>query len=222
MPSLPRRLLRGLRPALLAPLRFAFDTGFLRSALLCQAVDRAGRPLLWVTYPAIEYLSALDWRGRRVLEWGAGHSTLWWAQRGAEVVSIEHNPAWVAALRPRLARHPTVQLHLAPDPSAYRDAPRASGPFDLAVIDGEDRLGCAHTALDVVRPTGAILLDNAEQPWTADISLLLARHGFHRVDFHGFAPSVARPHCTSLFFRPGCELLQPAAPPQRPASIIPG
>lgn len=220
--SLPRRLLRGLRPALLGPLRFAIDGGYLRSALLCEAVDRGGAPLLWVTYPAIAYLEALDWRGRKVLEWGAGNSTLWWAARGAQVYSVEHDPEWVRVLRPRLAGFATVELHAAADAADYVAAPQAAAPFDLAVIDGEDRLGCARAALELVRPQGAILLDNSEQPWAAPISRLLAEAGYRRVDFHGFAPSVARPHCTSLFFRPECELLLPAAPPARPGGFIRG
>ncbi|MGH9518463.1 MAG: class I SAM-dependent methyltransferase, partial [Terriglobales bacterium] len=207
--SLPGRLLRGLRPALLGPLRFAFDGGYLRSALLCQAVDWRGAPLLWVTYPAIAYLEALDWRGRKVLEWGAGNSTLWWAARGAHVFSVEHDPAWVEALRPRLANYPQVQLHAAGDAADYVAGPRVAAPFDVAVIDGEDRLGCARAALELVRPQGAIVLDNSEQAWAAPISTLLAQAGYRRVDFHGFAPSVARPHCTSLFFRPECDLLSP-------------
>lgn len=220
--SLPARLLRGVRPAVLAPLRFAFDSGFLRSALLCQAVDRSGEPLLWITYPAIAYLSALEWNGRRVLEWGAGNSTLWWAARGAEVFAVEHDPAWVATLRPRLSAWPRVRLHGAADAADYLDAPRSAAPFDLAVIDGEDRLGCARAALTLVRPAGAIVLDNSEQSWAAPISTLLAEAGWRRVDFHGFAPSVARPHCTSLFFRAECDLLLPPAPPARVQTVIPG
>lgn len=223
--SLPSRLLRGLRPALLGPLRFAFDTGYLRSAMLCQAVGRGGEPLPWLTYPAIAYLEALEWRGKAVLEWGAGNSTLWWARRGARVFAVEHDPAWVAALRTRLAAETAVTLHAAADAADYLAAPRAAAPFDLAVIDGENRPGCAAAALELVRPEGLILLDNSEQPWAPrgfPIPELLQTHGWHRVDFHGFAPSVARPHCTSLFFRPECALLEPTAPPRRLESVIPG
>ena len=101
--SLARRLLRGIRPAVLGPLRFAIDAGHLRSALLGQAVDRGGHPLLWVTYPAIEFLRQLDWRGKRVLEWGAGNSTLWWARQGANVFSVEHSQEWIChAIRRRI------------------------------------------------------------------------------------------------------------------------
>ncbi len=31
----------------------------------------------------------------RVFEYGCGHSSLWWAARAKEVVSIDHDEAWV-------------------------------------------------------------------------------------------------------------------------------
>lgn len=225
---LMKRVLRGLRPALLGPLRFAIDTGHLRSSLLCQAVDRGGEPLPWITYPALEFLRELDWRGRRVCEWGAGNSTLWWARQGATVFSVEHSQAWINALRPRFAPGAPVTLAFAATPEDYAALPRAHGPFDLVVIDGEHRFRCAEVALEITRPGGGILLDNAEQSWAEPgqsgfpiIELLRAR-GWRRVDFHGFAPSVARPHCTALYFRPETTLFDPPAPPYRRPGIVPG
>jgi len=224
-----KRLARGLRPVLLAPLRFSIDAGHLRSALLCQAVDRSGQPLPWITYPAIEFLSGLDWRGRRVLEWGAGNSTLWWVRRGAQVLAIEHSPAWIDEIRAQLPAGAPVELRCATDPEAYAAAPRdAAARFDLAVIDGLARFRCAQAALEVVAPSGGIVLDNAEQTWAEPgqpgypIIELMRDHGWLRIDFHGFAPTVARPHCTSLFFRPETTLFEGQAPPTRRPGIVPG
>jgi hypothetical protein len=223
-----RRLARGLRPAILGPLRFAIDAGHLRSALLCQAVDRSGEPLPWITYPAIEFLAGLDWHGRRVLEWGAGNSTLWWSRQGAQVLSIEHSQPWIAELRGKLSPTPDVELRWASGADAYANAPRGGAPFELAVIDGEARFRCAQTALEVTAPSGGILLDNSEQTWAEPgqsgfpiIDLMRAR-GWLRIDFHGFAPSVARPHCTSLFFRPETTLFDRQSPPTRRRGIVPG
>ncbi len=212
---------------MLGPLRFAVDAGHLRSALLGQAVDRGGQPLLWVTYPAIEFLRQLDWRGKRVLEWGAGNSTLWWAQQGASVFSVEHSQEWIDTLERSIPTGAQVQLRLARDADAYVELPRSHGPFDLVVIDGESRPRCAEVAVEVVAPSGGILLDNSEQSWAAagegfPIIERLHALGWRRVDFHGFAPSVARPHCTSLFFRPETRLFDLATPPYRQPGIVPG
>lgn len=78
--------------------QFLQSTGWRRSIELGAAVDNDG-PVPWFTYPAIRYLKRLvrpDWR---VLEYGSGNSTRWWAAHVAEVVAVEHDPAWAAALR---------------------------------------------------------------------------------------------------------------------------
>src|SRR5690554_2742040 len=68
--------------------------GHRASSLAGRPVDAAGLPIPWYTYPAIEYLSALDFRNCAVLEWGCGNSTLFWAARAKTVLSIENDPKW--------------------------------------------------------------------------------------------------------------------------------
>src|SRR5205807_1461124 len=52
MPGCWRRSLRLYRI-------LSFDYGHLKSAALMRSVDAAGRPLPWITYPAIEFLKQL-------------------------------------------------------------------------------------------------------------------------------------------------------------------
>lgn len=216
--------LRGLRPAVLAPLRFGWDQGFWRSALAGRALDREGRPIPWLTYPALAWLESVDFSAQRVLEFGAGYSTLWWAGRAARVVAIEEDPGWHAALRERLDGRANVRLLLAP---VGGEADLGGKRFDVIVIDGGDRLRAAHQALAVVSDAGIVILDNAEVSWSPDgrgfpILEMYAASGWSRVDFHGFAPGTARPHCTSVFFRPGAAVFQSPGPPRVGASAIPG
>jgi hypothetical protein len=78
--------------------QFLHSTGWRRSIEQGAAVDTDG-PVPWFTYPAIRFLQRLvrpDWR---VLEYGSGNSTRWWAKRVVQVVAVEHDPAWAAALR---------------------------------------------------------------------------------------------------------------------------
>ncbi len=225
--SLGARLARGLRPAVLGPLRFAVDSGHWRSSMLCQSVDRRGRPLPWITYPAMEFLESFDWNGVDVVEWGAGNSTLWWIEHGARVFSIEHDPHWAAEVRRRLDGHPSASLQCHTDAADYARA-ALGRPCELAVIDGLARYRCAEVAVQVAAPTGAIVLDNAEQSWAETgqsgfpILDLMRGMGWRRLDFHGFAPSVARPHVTSVFIRPECRLFERQRPPRMRPGIIPG
>lgn len=232
-----RAFWRGLRPLLLGPLRFCWDTGFGRSALRCRAMDRRGRPIPWLTYPALACLDAPAFRGRRVLEFGGGASTLWWAARAAELVTVEEDPAWRDALTRGLARAPETVA-----PPAAAGPPRAPAKFqllatvaqaaalppagfDVVIVDGGDRLAAARVALSATRSGGVILLDDSEKSWGGPgfpILALLRENGWRRLDFHGFAPGVARPRVTSLFFRPECELFLAPPPPRVPESDLRG
>jgi Methyltransferase domain len=50
----------------------------------------------WITYPAFRQLQRMVKPEARVFEYGCGGSSLWWASRVAEVISVEHNADWAA------------------------------------------------------------------------------------------------------------------------------
>jgi predicted O-methyltransferase YrrM len=95
--------------------QFLTSTGWLRSVHEQAAVDADG-PVPWFTYPAIRQLERMVSPQWRVLEFGSGFSTLWWAQRVAEVVSVEHDPGWAARLRAAGPSNVTVCHRVMDDP----------------------------------------------------------------------------------------------------------
>src|SRR3954469_11247374 len=70
-----------------------------------QCLDGQGNHVPWFTYPAIEYLNQLDLSGKRVLEFGSGFSTLYWAKRCGHVVSIESSKSWFEKMGPKLPKN---------------------------------------------------------------------------------------------------------------------
>jgi hypothetical protein len=48
----------------------------------------------WITYPAFRQLVRIVKPGCRVFEYGCGGSSLWWAARASEVVSVENDAEW--------------------------------------------------------------------------------------------------------------------------------
>lgn len=48
----------------------------------------------WIPFAAHRFLGRLLNKKMRVYEYGAGGSTLFFAKRAAEVISVEHDPAW--------------------------------------------------------------------------------------------------------------------------------
>lgn len=109
----------------------------------------------WLAPAAVAYFERLlnpEWR---VLEHGAGGSTLWLAERVSAVVTIEHDFNWRDRVR-----------QLAPANVAILAMPPESGAYDLFFIDGERAMRgpCLTLAPSLVRPGGWIVLDNANRP----------------------------------------------------------
>lgn len=183
-------------------------------------VDGAGEYLPWLTYPAIDFLRGLDYSGRRVLEFGAGSSTLFWAARASEVHSVELDARWLERLRPHAPAN--VRLHHEPDPARYAEcvAPQL-GRFDLIVIDGAERARCAAAALRRLAPGGAVVLDNAD--WYPGVADRLAGAGLIEMRFCGFSPLNAFTSTTSIFVsREFSFALSPAARRPPPgANVLP-
>jgi hypothetical protein len=153
LPSPLWRKIRGLGTAFVTPILFSLDSGHARSALRGRAVDREGAPLPWYTYPAVDLLRAKDLSDCRVLEFGAGNSTIWWAARAREVVALEDDPTWCAELAPLLPANVSLR-QVGRSPAAMADALRDEARFDIAVVDGLDRLRAARLALELVAEGG--------------------------------------------------------------------
>ncbi|HXZ48470.1 MAG TPA: hypothetical protein VEG27_05580 [Usitatibacter sp.] len=199
--------------ALLAPVLFSLREGHFRSSLKGMAVDSRGNPLPWYTYPAIDFLRRRSFAGKRILEFGAGQSTLWWAARAASVVSIEKSEEWLERVQSRAPSN--VELHLARSDSpesCLADARRAIAGrmFDVIVIDGLFRHELIPLSIEHLAPRGAIVCDNSDG------------YGFHEgflpsgmlhVDFFGLAPAgIHSFYCTSVFFRPDSFVVDAEVP----------
>lgn len=207
--------LKRIGRAVLTPASFGFQTGHFRSSLQGAAVDRHGEPIPWYTYPAIWFLQQKNFSGKTALEFGAGQSTSWWAQRADKVVAFERNQRWYEHLKSVLEKN--VELYYDPkgDMTGFENVLRGRR-FDVIVIDGQKRERAAEAAPELLAPGGALLIDNSEGYGSQGRkSIVEPFHelGFSRVDFYGYAPGVLRTHCTSLLFRQTCFLLHSAESP---------
>lgn len=58
--------------------------------------------LPWMTYDAIDYLKEIATAEKQIFEWGSGGSTLFFASRCKNVVSVEHDIKWSTNLKDKL------------------------------------------------------------------------------------------------------------------------
>ena len=127
-------------------------SGWVESIRNGESMDMHG-PVPWITYSATRYLSKIVQDNYRILEFGAGNSTRWWATRVSEVVSVEHDPSWAAAVKNRKLKNVTVVERAMGDPVLFKHSEvimREFYPLHLA----------AKASPDPTRNYRAGLLDN--------------------------------------------------------------
>lgn len=127
---------------------------------------RAERP--WLGYRAVDRLSRLIQSDWRVLEFGSGRSTLWFARRCQEVVSIETDETWFRANREDLSTNKlaNVRLFLRKPQESCRLDEFPPNYFDLVIVDGYDRDACMRASIDKVKAGGYLFFDNSDVPWS--------------------------------------------------------
>jgi len=160
--------------------------------------------LPWLPFRLIDELEAVIGPGSRVFEYGGGGSTLWFLDRGAEVITVEHHAGWADQLERSISSPAWTLLrrssedHYAAYVAAIDDQPDAS--LDLVVVDGRERAACATRAAGKVRPGGLLLVDDIDRERYHEAVDAI---GWPRRDVVGFAPAKPTLAYTAMLRRPG-------------------
>ena len=189
--------------------------GHRRSVREKKPVDHDGQPLPWYTYPAIAYLEGLDLSAKSIFEFGAGHSSWFFAKRAKEVFSVENNATWQAQIGG--ASFPNLEVLLREKEEDYVAAlGRTERTWDVIAIDGVWRRRCARAALAHLAPTGLMILDNSD--WYPHTAADLRAADLLQIDFTGLGPVNYYTWTTSLFLRRQVDL-KPRGPVQPTAGL---
>ena len=93
----------------------------------------------WITFAAITYLKQVLSPDMRVFEYGTGGSTLFFARRVAEVISVEHDPVWYEQLREIIENRNINNTHV----QLIEPCPEASTQAQAANPDANARVTAA-------------------------------------------------------------------------------
>ena len=166
---------------------FPHTSGLTRSFRERRPVDAAGRPLPWINHAAIHLLSERLQPTHTVFEYGAGHSTLFFAERCAAVTSVEHDGPWFDEVRGMAPANVTL-LHR-PEGPAYWDAiGERSTHYDVVLIDGLARERCLPAASGALSAAGVMLLDDARRPAYTEALRAVMALGFRTLPLKSFRP----------------------------------
>lgn len=127
----------------------------------------------WLTCKAAEILS--DWLKAedRGIEWGSGRSTIWLAQKVDRLISIEHYEPWYERTKQTLNNKAINNVELLYIPRVIPEIMRQEyvevatrlpkQSLDFALVDGTLRDRCVEAAVELLKPGGLLVIDNAER-----------------------------------------------------------
>ena len=152
-----------------------------------SCVNSASEPIPWYTYPAIEFLDNLSTEHLSLFEYGSGNSSIWWARRVSHIVSIEHDRSWYERVKQETRAQNFEYMWSEDDDRYEQQIGRYSKRFDIIVIDGIHRIGCARYALEHIKTFGGMMLILDNSDWYPALTDFITRTlGWARVDMSGF------------------------------------
>lgn len=205
LPSWAYNPIRSVGTAIIGPMLAAYRTGYFRSAFKMAAVSRSGEPLPWYTYPSIDFLKYRNYEDKIILEFGGGQSTLWWASKAKQVVTLEGDREWYEKIKGQIPNNVDLcyvsmeskEINVSEVTHTLKN--KQYSKYDVIVIDGLYRYEMIEIALSYLADDGIVICDNAEGYGFYEG---FKESGLWRVDFFGNAPGVVLPHATSIYFRP--------------------
>ncbi len=127
--------------------------------------------LPWLTKEAIHLLEQLIKPTDILLEFGSGRSTIWFAQRCAKVISVEHHAGWHQKVSQQLEEKKLKNVdYRLRDDGDEADPNNAEycrifeelkpNSIDIALVDGKHRAYTALKSLPLLKSGGILLIDN--------------------------------------------------------------
>jgi hypothetical protein len=133
----------------------------------------------WMCPGTVDFCEKHLSRSMSVLEFGSGRSTVWFAQRAGNLISIEHNSVWYQLVKKKIETANLTNVDLRwipldhsltePEREFYEKCPDCvavldefpDASFDLIIVDGHYRTNCTRKCLSKIKPGGYLLLDDA-------------------------------------------------------------
>lgn len=152
----------------------------------------------WLVFPAVDRLEQLI-SGRRIFEFGSGMSTLWFAERCRQVISVESDSRWHQVVTEQCRAIQNVRIIHAPSKEDYLGAiSTAGGKFDLILVDGLYRRDCLDLARPYLSPSGLLVVDDTDLIADLAVGIKQLFSDSRIMTFRGWVSGNLHPHETTI------------------------
>ena len=187
----------------LSPFYFSYYHNHFKTCLRGIALNKNNDPIPWFTYPLIEILQNINWEGKKILEFGAGCSTIFFVKKNCEIISFEEDKNWSDFV---INKSNSEKLKVINRPVGFNEELNEvkNMKFDVIIIDGHERQEILKivTEMDLLSRTGAIIFDNSEgYEFSQIIESDEMFQQFSKVDFYGHTPGSFRKQSSTVIFK---------------------
>ncbi|KFJ42920.1 FkbM family methyltransferase [Francisella philomiragia] len=181
---------------------YLYNVGWINSFKKQIPIDKDSKPLPWVTYGFIDFISDRLNENMDIFEYGSGNSTLWYGERVKSVISVEHDENWFEKIKSSMPRNVTINYQeLIYGGNYSKFSSSLNIKFDIVIVDGRDRVNCVKNAINSIKENGIIVLDDSERDVYKEGIEFLLNKDFRKLDFWGISPGLFYKKNTTLFYK---------------------
>lgn len=178
------------------------EIGWINSFKNQIPMDKNSKPLPWVTYGFIDFISDRLNKNMNIFEYGSGNSTLWYGEKVNSVTSVEHDKNWYEKVKNSMPKNVTINYQELIYNGEYSKFSSISNiKFDIVIVDGRDRVNCVKNAINSIKENGIIVLDDSEREKYKGGMEFLIDHNFKKLDFWGISPGLFYKKNTTIFYK---------------------
>lgn len=152
------------------------------------------KPKPFIVVDAVDYIAKHLHTGSKVLEVGAGNSTLWFLENGCEVTSIEHDKRWAKEILSHAKRSnrfcfSNLTMKVCEGAQALQFLDDTNNKYDVILVDSMNFHTSRYEAIKILKnrltENGILVLDNSDGivNWKA----MNVLKGIERKQFSGYA-----------------------------------
>lgn len=177
------------------------EIGWYNSYKTKSPQNNQGDPIPWMTYSIIEFLNTKLNSTIKILEFGSGSSTHYFAKKCNHVDSIEHEKAWFEKVNLNKPANSTIHLTELVYGGEYSNyANNLNKKFELIIVDGRDRVNCLKNSFGFLTENGVMILDDSERDdYKEGVNFLISK-GMKKIDFWGISPGLFYNKSSTLFY----------------------
>jgi hypothetical protein len=178
-----------------------------KSILKGYPCDAQGDEVPWMNYAFLFFIRDRLQSDMRLLEFGSGFSTIFWAKHTKAVYTVEHDVFFSKMLKDQLPNNVQVFLHSSNSDLPYSEHAQIVSEtngnilFDIVVIDGIDRVESCIKTLDYLKDDGVIIWDDSSRMEYSEGFDYLRQKGFKKLEFEGIKPGDRGVDRTAVFYR---------------------